>query len=35
LLRLAEPHLLAAELIGVLTKAGVPLGHVNNVGAYR
>jgi cytochrome oxidase Cu insertion factor (SCO1/SenC/PrrC family) len=34
-LRLAEPHLLAAELIGVLTKAGVPLGNVNNIGAYR
>jgi cytochrome oxidase Cu insertion factor (SCO1/SenC/PrrC family) len=34
-LRMAEPHLLAAKLIEVLTKAGVPLGNVNNVGAYR
>jgi cytochrome oxidase Cu insertion factor (SCO1/SenC/PrrC family) len=34
-LRLAEPHLLAAKLIEALTKAGVPLGNVNNVGAYR
>jgi hypothetical protein len=32
---LAEPHLLAAKLIEVLTKAGVPLGNVNNIGAYR
>jgi cytochrome oxidase Cu insertion factor (SCO1/SenC/PrrC family) len=35
LLRVAEPHLLAAKLIEVLTKAGVPLGKINNVGAYR
>jgi protein SCO1/2 len=31
----AEPHLLAAKLIEVLTKAGVPLDNVNNIGAYR
>jgi cytochrome oxidase Cu insertion factor (SCO1/SenC/PrrC family) len=34
-LRIAEPHLISATLIGELTKAGVPLGNVNNVGAYR
>jgi protein SCO1 len=34
-LRMAEPHLLAAKLIEVLTKAGVPLRDVNNIGAYR
>ena len=34
-IRVAEPHLLAAALIGALTKAGVPLGNVNNAGAYR
>jgi cytochrome oxidase Cu insertion factor (SCO1/SenC/PrrC family) len=34
-LRLAEPHMIAARLIGELTKAGVPLDQVNNVGAYR
>jgi cytochrome oxidase Cu insertion factor (SCO1/SenC/PrrC family) len=34
-LRMAEPHLLAAKLVDVLTKAGVPLSNVNNVGAYR
>ena len=34
-LRIAEPHLLAAKLIEVLTKAGVPLNNVNNIGAYR
>jgi hypothetical protein len=34
-LRVAEPHLLAAKLIEVLAKAGVPLHNVNNVGAYR
>jgi cytochrome oxidase Cu insertion factor (SCO1/SenC/PrrC family) len=34
-LRVAEPHLLAAKLIETLTKAGVPLDNVNNVGAYR
>ena len=34
-LKVAEPHLLAAALIGALTKAGVPLGNVNNAGAYR
>ncbi|HEY7254328.1 MAG TPA: SCO family protein [Methylomirabilota bacterium] len=34
-LRLAEPHMIAATLIEELTKAGVPLGDVSNVGAYR
>lgn len=34
-LRIAEPHMIAARLIEELTKAGVPLGDVNNVGAYR
>ena len=34
-LKVAEPHLLAAALIGALTKAGVALGNVNNAGAYR
>jgi cytochrome oxidase Cu insertion factor (SCO1/SenC/PrrC family) len=34
-LRLAEPHMIAARLIDELTKAGVPLDQVNNVGAYR
>ena len=34
-LKIAEPHLLAAALIAALTKAGVPLGNVNNAGAYR
>jgi protein SCO1/2 len=34
-LRLAEPHMIAATLIEELAKAGVPLGDVNNVGAYR
>jgi protein SCO1/2 len=34
-LRTAEPHLLAARLIEALTKAGVPLDNVKNVGAYR
>ena len=34
-LRFGEPHLLAAKLIEVLTKAGMPLGKVNNIGAYR
>jgi protein SCO1/2 len=33
-LRLAEPHMIAARLIEELTKAGVPLSDVN-VGAYR
>ena len=33
--RFAEPHLLAAKLIEALTKAGVPLDNVKNVGAYR
>jgi protein SCO1/2 len=33
-LRLAEPHMIAAKVIEELTKAGVPLGDVN-VGAYR
>ena len=34
-LRVAEPHLLAAKLIEVLAKAGIPLDKVGNVGAYR
>ena len=34
-LRFAEPHLIAAKLIEAMTKAGVPLDHVKNVGAYR
>ena len=34
-LRIAEPHLIAARLIDALTKAGVPLDNVKNVGAYR
>jgi protein SCO1/2 len=34
-LRMAEPHLIAAKLIAALTKAGVPLDHVTNVRAYR
>jgi protein SCO1 len=34
-LREAEPHLLAATLLAALSKAGVPLDHVNNIGAYR
>ena len=34
-LRLAEPHMIAARLIEELTKAGVPLDKVGNVGAYR
>jgi protein SCO1/2 len=34
-LREAEPHLLAARLIAALSKAGVPLDNVNNIGAYR
>jgi protein SCO1/2 len=34
-LRHAEPHQIAARLIEELAKAGVPLGAVNNVGAYR
>lgn len=34
-LRVAEPHMLAAKLIEALTQAGVPLDNVNNVGAYR
>jgi cytochrome oxidase Cu insertion factor (SCO1/SenC/PrrC family) len=33
--RVAEPHLLAAKMIEVLTRAGTPLDKVNNVGAYR
>jgi protein SCO1 len=33
--RFAEPHLLAAKLIAVMTAAGTPLGAVNNIGAYR
>ena len=35
ILRIAEPHMLAAKLIDVLAKAGVPLDNVNNAGAYR
>ena len=34
-LRTAEPHQLAAKLIEALTKAGIPLDNVKNVGAYR
>jgi protein SCO1/2 len=34
-LRSAEPHLIAAKLIEALTKAGIPLDNVKNVGAYR
>jgi cytochrome oxidase Cu insertion factor (SCO1/SenC/PrrC family) len=34
-LRLAEPHMIAAKLIDELVKGGVPLTHVNNVEAYR
>ena len=34
-LRIAEPHMLAARLIEELAKAGVPLDRVGNVGAYR
>jgi protein SCO1 len=34
-LRLAEPHMIAARLIEELAKAGVPLDKVNNIGAYR
>jgi len=34
-LRLAEPHMIAARLIEELTKTGMPLSDVNNVGAYR
>jgi cytochrome oxidase Cu insertion factor (SCO1/SenC/PrrC family) len=34
-LRIAEPHLLASKLIEALTRAGVLLDRVNNVGAYR
>jgi cytochrome oxidase Cu insertion factor (SCO1/SenC/PrrC family) len=34
-LRIAEPHVLASKLIEEMTKAGVPLDHVNNVAAYR
>jgi protein SCO1 len=33
--RVAEPHLLAAKLIELMTAAGTPLGPVNNLGAYR
>jgi protein SCO1 len=34
-LRVAEPHLLAAKLIELMTAAGTPLGPINNLGAYR
>jgi protein SCO1/2 len=34
-MRIAEPHVLAAKLIETMTKAGVALDKVNNVGAYR
>jgi protein SCO1/2 len=34
-MRVAEPHLLATKLIDVLARAKVPLGGVNNIGAYR
>ena len=33
--RLAEPHLLAAKLLELMSRAGTPLGPVNNLGAYR
>ena len=33
--KFAEPHLLAAKLIAIMTAAGTPLGAVNNIGAYR
>jgi cytochrome oxidase Cu insertion factor (SCO1/SenC/PrrC family) len=32
---MAEPYQIAAKLIDVLTRAGVPLGDVNNLRAYR
>jgi cytochrome oxidase Cu insertion factor (SCO1/SenC/PrrC family) len=34
-LRIAEPHMIAARLVEELAKAGVPLDKVGNVGAYR
>ena len=34
-LRIAEPHLLASKLFEALIKAGVPIGDVNNLRAYR
>jgi protein SCO1/2 len=34
-LRVAEPHLLAAKLIEELSRAGAPLGNVNNWAAFR
>jgi protein SCO1/2 len=34
-LRIAEPHMIAARLIEALTKAGVSLDKANNVEAYR
>jgi cytochrome oxidase Cu insertion factor (SCO1/SenC/PrrC family) len=34
-LRLAEPHMIAARLIEELARAGVRLDELNNVGAYR
>ena len=34
-LRVAEPHLLAARLVEALTKAGAPLDDVNNAAAFR
>jgi protein SCO1 len=33
--KIAEPHLLAAKLIELLSASGVPLGTLNNLGAYR
>jgi protein SCO1 len=33
--RMAEPHLLAAKLIELMSAAGTPLGGANNLGAYR
>ena len=32
---IAEPYLIAAKLIEVLDKGGVPLGNVNNLRAWR
>jgi len=33
--RMAEPHLLAAKLLELMSAAGTPLGPVNNLRAYR
>jgi protein SCO1 len=34
-IKIAEPHLLAAKLIELLSASGAPLGALNNLGAYR